>query len=188
MGSACLPVLRKHEHLKLIVQDTGDVSNNGPVVCWTSTHIRSAFPDHLLQYWQNHYPEALTAGRVSFQAHNFFDPQPIFSDGHYSAPGAMLMRAVMHDWSDENCGTILRNARAIAGSETKLVIIDLVFSRACEDKEMMRMGAFQEVPKPLLANWGAARGLGYEIDLAVSYNYFYTILISRILLTLSLFS
>jgi hypothetical protein len=41
------------------------------------------------------------------------------------------MRMIMHNWPDALAGIILRHARAIAGPETRLVIVDSVLERAC---------------------------------------------------------
>jgi hypothetical protein len=81
------------------------------------------------------------------------------------------MRMIMHDWNDEKCGIILRNARAIADKDTKLIIVDLVLTRACREEGSDPKGLLKtknEAPEPLLANWGSVNGLAYATDLAVS--------------------
>jgi hypothetical protein len=85
---------------------------------------------------------------------------------------------IMHNWPDAECGVILRNARGIAGSETKLVIVDCVLDRACrtsqlsyDDDSECGTGQFAvrtEAPEPLLSNWGTANGLAYQFDVTVS--------------------
>ncbi|KAI2708487.1 hypothetical protein CBS147332_6548 [Penicillium roqueforti] len=41
------------------------------------------------------------ASRVSFQTHNFFEPQPI-------SAGAYILRHILHDWNDEDSVSILK--------------------------------------------------------------------------------
>ncbi|OQD64188.1 hypothetical protein PENPOL_c008G03690 [Penicillium polonicum] len=41
------------------------------------------------------------ASRVSFQSHNFFEPQPVSADGY-------ILRHILHDWNDEDSVSILK--------------------------------------------------------------------------------
>jgi hypothetical protein len=51
-----------------------------------------------------------------------------------STLGAMSLRFLGYDWSPKNCGIFSRNARAIAGEEARLVIVNLVLARVCENE------------------------------------------------------
>ncbi|OGE49862.1 hypothetical protein PENARI_c019G02846 [Penicillium arizonense] len=41
------------------------------------------------------------ASRISFQSHNFFEPQPVSADGY-------ILRHILHDWNDEDLVSILK--------------------------------------------------------------------------------
>jgi 6-hydroxytryprostatin B O-methyltransferase len=41
------------------------------------------------------------ASRISFQCHNFFEPQPVSADGY-------ILRHILHDWNDEDSVSILK--------------------------------------------------------------------------------
>ena len=74
-------------------------------------------------------PEAVTkqqhgvssADRVSFKAHNFFEPQPTFGGAVY------MLRMIIHDWPDAEATAILRNiVPALEASKSTLLIMDTV--------------------------------------------------------------
>ena len=58
--------------------------------------------------------------RFTFQAHDFFSPQP------YDQPAAFYLRLILHDWPDEDAATILRHLTDKMGPETRLLINDAV--------------------------------------------------------------
>ena len=63
-----------------------------------------------------------TAGltqRCEFIAGNFFDSVPDRAD-------AYLLKAVLHDWDDENCGVILRNCRRAVSPNGRILLIERV--------------------------------------------------------------
>ena len=64
--------------------------------------------------WRPSLPE-----RVTFQSGNFFESLPPGFDVY-------LMSQVIHDWSEEQCLTILRNTRRAMGQESRLLIVELV--------------------------------------------------------------
>ncbi|KAG0702126.1 S-adenosyl-L-methionine-dependent methyltransferase [Suillus ampliporus] len=67
------------------------------------------------------FPEAYESGRITFEAHDFFIPQT------YTAQDAVyIFRYVFHDWPEEDCVKILKNVRAVAGLQSKILIIDNV--------------------------------------------------------------
>ncbi|GJC89469.1 O-methyltransferase bik3 [Colletotrichum liriopes] len=66
-------------------------------------------------------------GRVSFVEHDFFAPQPVDADVYF-------MRMILHDWSDDNCVTILRHvATALARRPgARLLVMDTVLPQPGE--------------------------------------------------------
>ena len=88
----------------------------------------------------------------------------------------------MHNWPEAECSKILKQARGVAGKETKLVIVEIVLAKAFREGPIG--GGYEGIegggkmngdkgervpPEPLLVNWGAANGLGYKLDLCVSH-------------------
>lgn len=68
----------------------------------------------------SHGREALPPGSrdlISFQAHDFFTPQPVKADVY-------ILRHVLHDWSDKYCIQILRNLVASMKPSSKIIVND----------------------------------------------------------------
>jgi 6-hydroxytryprostatin B O-methyltransferase len=62
-----------------------------------------------------------THTRVSFKAHNFFEPQPTKDAAVY------MLRMIIHDWPDAEAKTILSNiVPALESSKATLLIMDTV--------------------------------------------------------------
>lgn len=82
-----------------------------------------------------------------------------------------MMRAILHDWSDPYCIKILRQLRAAAGPDTKLLVIDSVVSYACADPPSIQEipgAASPPVAAPLLPNHGQSNLRPYVLDMMVS--------------------
>lgn len=142
-GAQSLVLAKAFDHLKFIVQDKKFVIQDAP------------------KFWDAQYPEAVKAGRVEFQVHDFFETQPVH------APAVFFLRMILHDWSDEYCLKILRRLRDASGPETQIVIIDGVVSAVCEESESVKSipgGTLPPAPSPLLANYGSAGIFGYLSD------------------------
>lgn len=59
--------------------------------------------------------------QLSFQRHNFFDPQPV------KGAAAYIFRHIMHDWPDESCIEILRQTiSAMDKNRSRILIVDQV--------------------------------------------------------------
>jgi len=59
------------------------------------------------------------ADRIRFEPGNFFESVPRGADVY-------LMSHIIHDWSEEQCLTILGNCRAAMGPKSRLLIIEMV--------------------------------------------------------------
>lgn len=78
---------------------------------------------------------------------------------------------IIHDWSDKYAVKLLKNLRAAAGPNTKLVLIDSIVNYACEapnNSGILGTESAEKVPAPLLPNLGGANLLAYEVDIVVS--------------------
>ena len=63
--------------------------------------------------------EAGVADRFEFIAGSFFEPLPSGAD-------AIMIKSIIHDWSDERCIRILRNCRRVLKRGARLIVIDRV--------------------------------------------------------------
>lgn len=82
-----------------------------------------------------------------------------------------LLRAVCHDWSDENAAKILVNLRQAARRDTVLIIGDNILPYACQDNSSAsQISGAQKwlAPPPLLANLGKANATASYMDLTVN--------------------
>jgi precorrin-6B methylase 2 len=96
-GPCSIELARAFPDLKCIVQDFEDVVAQGP----------SKVPAEL-------------RSRISFQAHNMFDPQTVVGADVY------LFRAIFHNWSDVRCIEILRSHISALKPGAHIVINDKV--------------------------------------------------------------
>lgn len=145
VGSTSLEIAQANSHLVFVIQDRPAVVREGE------------------KHWEKHIPDALTAGRVSFQAHNFFEPQPV------NNADIFILRFICHDWSDSYTLRILQRLRAAAQSTTKLIVLERVIRFVCGEDESYKHipGAVpaDRPPEPLLANMGTVGMAPYLADM-----------------------
>ena len=67
--------------------------------------------------------------QVDFQAHNFFEPQPVHGAAAY------LFRWVLHNWSDEACTEILRNLIPALRPGARVLVNEVCLPDPVSDKE-----------------------------------------------------
>jgi hypothetical protein len=72
---------------------------------------------HVIQGAEADLTKALAAGRCEFVAGDFFESVPTGGDVY-------LLKAVLHDWDDEQSAAILRNCRRAIPSNGRLVLIE----------------------------------------------------------------
>ena len=122
-----------------------------------------------LQLWTKEIPEAVEEGRVDFQPHDFFSPQPV------KDASVFILKQILHDWSDPYSSRILTELRKAARDDTKLLVVDNIVAPVCHDPTFEGRSSgvpgalIKDAPPPLLANFGAANEMNYTIDLAVSH-------------------
>ena len=59
-------------------------------------------------------------GRVTFMAHDFFEPQPV------KKAKAYFLRAILHDWGNPTCVKILRNLLPALEDGDRVLISDSI--------------------------------------------------------------
>ncbi|KAL4917423.1 S-adenosyl-L-methionine-dependent methyltransferase [Aspergillus aurantiobrunneus] len=89
-----------------------------------SKALRAKFPDLPGKVIVQDLPQTLAgappAEGVDFEVHNFFDPQPVHGAKFY------YLRHVFHDWPDEQCVEILQHIIPALGSESRILIDEVV--------------------------------------------------------------
>lgn len=154
-GMPAMYVARAHPHVKIVIQEREQVCEHG------------------IAYWNEVFPEAIKSGRVQFQPHEFFQPQPTLPTN--TPASVYLLRTVLHDWPDHECIRILQNLRAAAAPKTKLLIGDFMIPYACPDDSVAARtipGAkTAAAPSPLLANFGKGSATTYALDMAMFTNF-----------------
>ncbi|KAI0350580.1 S-adenosyl-L-methionine-dependent methyltransferase [Trametes cingulata] len=158
IGSVSMQLAEAYPHLRFVVQDREQTVAIAPKV-WGATQ-----------------KELFDSGRVSFQGQDFFEPQPatlvVPGVGALSqSPAVYVITRVLHNWPDAQCVKIMKNLRAAAGPDTRLLIHEIILLHACVDPSDAEDGAGQdeEVPtsSPLLPNLGKASSGVYQLDLTM---------------------
>lgn len=96
-GHDAVVLAQNYPKLKVIVQDL--------------PRVQEAF--------DNNVPSELRS-RISFQAHDFFTPQPVAADVYF-------FKAILHDWPDEYAARILANLVPAMRPGTRVVLCEGVF-------------------------------------------------------------
>ncbi|TFK47370.1 O-methyltransferase [Heliocybe sulcata] len=149
-GMPAMIVARAFQNMKIVIQEREQVVKDGEA------------------YWSETYPEALKSGRITFQAHEFFNENP------QKNASVFLVRTVLHDWPDSDSMKILSHLRQAATPKTRLLIGDYMIPYACRDDSPASAipGAkVKQAPAPLLANYGKASYLAYTLDLSMLTNF-----------------
>ncbi|KAF8917304.1 O-methyltransferase [Mucidula mucida] len=149
VGSSSLLISKANPHLKIVVQDRHAVIKDSEA------------------FWKLRYPEAISDGRVKFQGHDFFTPQPDNNATVY------MMRFITHDWANRRARQILQSVRAGARPGTKLIVIESIVPYTCKADIVNEIpgAALPEAPFPLLPSFGAAENLAFWMDMTM-YEYF----------------
>ncbi|KAH9975407.1 S-adenosyl-L-methionine-dependent methyltransferase, partial [Lactifluus volemus] len=159
IGSTTSRLAERFPKLRFIVQDREPVCRLGE------------------DAWHIHSPSLIKSGRVRFQVHDFFKPQPAY-DGA-TRPAVFLLRVVCHDWPDVLARRILLQLRRAADEgapdkkPTYLVIGDHLLPYACTGAKFSELSveggaeALRGARWPLLANLGAASANAYWMDMTM---------------------
>ncbi|KAJ7701081.1 hypothetical protein B0H17DRAFT_1157762 [Mycena rosella] len=139
----------------LIVDVGGGIGSTSLEIALANPTLRLIVQDKET-YWEREFPTALAAGRVSFQAHDFFTPQPV------KHADMFILRLLFQ---------ILKHLRDAAKETTKLIVLECMMSLVCRDD-----GSYDHIPgvvpdftppKPLLANMGIVGMVPYLVDMQI---------------------
>lgn len=100
-ASFSLPLLQRNPNLKLVLQDRPEVVPEAE------------------KFFQQAMPMAIKQGRVTFQSHDFFQPNPQVGDDK-----VYVLRWILHDWSDALATQILKSLEAVMTPGSRILIID----------------------------------------------------------------
>jgi len=67
---------------------------------------------------RRHFEQSNLTGRAQFMCGDFFESVP--------QADLLLMKSVLHDWNDERCAVLLRNARRALSDDGRLIVLDRV--------------------------------------------------------------
>ncbi|KAF7358237.1 hypothetical protein MVEN_00872500 [Mycena venus] len=146
-GHLAMSIAQKHPNLRVVIQDFERTLDGAKIL------------------WKNSFPTHIESGMVEFQAHDFFDPQPLTN------AAVFMLRFILHDWSDARCVKILQNLRDAAQPSTQLVIIERIipFAASTLGSEVDNIPGAQRpsATPPLLPNWGVGMAAFYLYDFDV---------------------
>lgn len=101
-GHASVALADEFPRLKFIVQDLPDVT-----------------ADSVHNFHERKLATSISS-RIDFQAHSFFDRQPVKEASIY------LLRHILHDWPDNEAVQILSNIIPALGPNSKILVSDIV--------------------------------------------------------------
>ena len=96
-GNMLVNILQRHERPRGVLFDLPHVISDAPAF----------IKEHRLQE------------RISIEAGSFFEAVPAGLD-------AYILSHIIHDWDEDECQAILRNCRRAVGSESRLLIVEMV--------------------------------------------------------------
>ncbi|KAL8941723.1 MAG: hypothetical protein Q9211_001699 [Gyalolechia sp. 1 TL-2023] len=105
-----------------VVDVGGSLGHISEALVAHSPHVRCTVQDSpgvVAEAQKKQFP-ANIQGRISFQAHDFFDPQPVQGADVY------LLRLILHDWSDKYCIMIIRALIPALKAGAKVIVNDRV--------------------------------------------------------------
>uniref|UniRef100_A0A7S3VNP3 O-methyltransferase C-terminal domain-containing protein n=1 Tax=Dunaliella tertiolecta TaxID=3047 RepID=A0A7S3VNP3_DUNTE len=113
-------------------------------------------------------PPAPAESRLQFATADFFQPLP----ESVRNADAVLMKFIMHDWSDAHCQKILQNCKAILSPDGVIIIIDMVMaeSAGAAPQSLPQMEQAMDLLMMSASNGGKERTLKEWERLAVSVN------------------
>ncbi|KAI1132514.1 S-adenosyl-L-methionine-dependent methyltransferase [Nemania abortiva] len=138
MGGFCLQLSHLYPDLKFVLQD------RAPVLKQAESEV-----------WPRENAEALSAGRIRFVPHDFFNTNPVMHADVY------WLRYIIHDWSDDYCVKILSAIKPSMGPRSRILICDQVMNTTID------CGELPPAPSPLPANWGYYARYSHQRDLAM---------------------
>ncbi|KAF2814831.1 putative O-methyltransferase [Mytilinidion resinicola] len=96
LGHASIELASKHPKLKCIIQDFAELEPQSAAL--VPTELKS---------------------RVTFQAHNFFEPQPVVAEVYF-------LKHVCHDWSDKYVVKILKQIVPVMKTGSRVILMEFI--------------------------------------------------------------
>ncbi|KAH8102740.1 S-adenosyl-L-methionine-dependent methyltransferase [Cristinia sonorae] len=146
-GGLDVDLAKTFKHLKFVVQDRPQVAEEATKACTLYAPFSPM--------WRAQGNQDVLDGRVTFQGHDFFTPQPSSA----TPPSVFFLRYVLHNWNDTHSIRILKHLRAAASPHTQLLIIGALIAYNCPSEGKWKDVPGGEVvlaPEPLLPNFGIA--------------------------------
>ncbi|KAJ3537872.1 hypothetical protein NM688_g6604 [Phlebia brevispora] len=156
IGTVDIAIAKMRPDLKIVLEDRPQVIAQAKEHCY------------------NLAPELVASEKIQFIGADFWEPQPDLVRG----ADIFFLRHICHNYSDKYATKLLKHLRDAAKPTTKLVVMDSVMQHACrspqrssEEHESELVGYKPHVaPEPLLANFGLANVLAYDLDLVMLNN------------------
>jgi len=98
-----------------------------------------------------------------------FVPLDFMTDATIAAASIYYVRHVLHDWPDEVCSKILAGIKKSMTKQSKLFIHEYVLQHVV--RETGKTAKFEQVPVPLLPNYGLGRIRMYNQDMNMLSNF-----------------
>ncbi|KIV82206.1 hypothetical protein PV11_04333 [Exophiala sideris] len=136
-GSFCMQLNAHHPNFQLVIQD------KAPVV------------EKAVAVWDRECASAVSGGRVTFTAHDFFKKNPVKNADVY------WLRHILHDWADAEAIDILSCIRNSMGTNSRILIAEILMKTTVASDEV------EAARDPLLANYGQAMNFAHTMDLNV---------------------
>lgn len=152
IGSEAARIAKLGPQLKVVGQDRAQTINDVALPKWkTDPELKPMFD----------------SGRVSLEAHNFFDDQPVRQS---QSVAVFYLRYITHDWPLEENIKILKKLHAAASKDTLLILAEQVVPYACPAPSSLVFEGMNSLspPAPLLPNLGQAFSEVYLMDLTMA--------------------
>jgi hypothetical protein len=187
IGASTLPLAKAFLHLRYTIQDREAVipeaekvrrpfNDSCPLTDIGACTLQVLEPRtcRCNHRWRSHYPKSLSSLSMLLHlltlvdaiviVHDFFGTQPIKNAKIF------FLRFVLHDWPDVKAREILKQLRASASSNTKLLLLETITPYACPSSDVFVGIPGAEVPPapaPLIPNLGVASAFAFISDMQV---------------------
>ncbi|KAK7021284.1 hypothetical protein VNI00_017459 [Paramarasmius palmivorus] len=135
--------IKRYPHLKLVIQDQ-------PAVVQIA---RKALRIELQLVLGRQISRGLENGRVDFVSINFLQDAPVEGCDIY------YLKNVLHDWTNTECVTILKNIRRAMKRGSRVIIQEIVIPEALNSNEI------NTTSEAHLPSWGQSEVNMYEFDI-----------------------
>ncbi|KAG7440370.1 uncharacterized protein BT62DRAFT_1080873 [Guyanagaster necrorhizus] len=112
-------------------------------------------------------PVAIGEGHLDFKAMDFFSESPVKDCDVY-----FVTEKYLHNWTDEECKTILTSLVNAMSSNSHLLINDYIIQHVNRDRNTSESAlGLRLAPEPLFPHYGAGRMTRYSTDLDMTFTY-----------------